>query len=165
MVTFQIKECECTVDDCDADLLASNWELVNSSSKKHRNSKYIRRRRWEHNRVVEQIYLHRAIMARVMGRKLEKQEQVDHIDMNGLNNCRSNLRIATKAENMRNTGKSKRNTSGFKGVSKNGKHGYMAKITQGDKQIYLGTFKTPEAASEAYIAAAKKLFGEFANGG
>lgn len=86
---------------------------------------------------------------------------VDHIDGNGLNNRRSNLRIASCAQNLWNAGKSARNTTGFKGVSRK-KEKYSAKIRVARKLYHLGTFDTPQDAHAAYCAAARKHFGEFA---
>lgn len=163
-VEFEVKGYKCLISDCDADLMEYTWHIIKPSSKKPRNTDYLRRVKWAHNKATG-IYAHREIMSRMIERPLIRGEQVDHIDGNGLNNQRDNLRVATKTENMRNSKRRKNNTSGFKGVSKNGKHGYMAKIAMGKTQIYLGTFTTPEAASEAYIKAAKRLFGDFANGG
>lgn len=83
--------------------------------------------------------------------------------------CRScvnpaHLRLATRAENMHNTGKNSRNTSGFKGVSRNRKRWAAGIVSEGVYR-YLGTFDTPEEAHAAYCVAAKQLHGEFANTG
>lgn len=56
------------------------------------------------------IYMHREILKPILGM------EVDHIDRNGLNNSRANLRICTHAENQRNQSKPKNNKSGVKGV-------------------------------------------------
>ena len=93
-------------------------------------------------------------------------EQIDHIDGNGLNNDVENLRAATNAQNGRNRGAPKHNTSGFKGVSWHKKSNkWQAFIKFGGKQRHLGYLDTPEAAHEAYKAAATKLHKEFANFG
>lgn len=87
--------------------------------------------------------------------------EVDHRDGDGLNNRRSNLRIATTAQNQFNRGRAKHNTSGFKGV-----YIYLgkvrAKITANKKVFQLGRFETPEAAARAYDEAAIRMHGEFA---
>lgn len=102
------------------------------------------------------IIMHREIMG-VTDPKIE----VDHRDGDGLNNVDENLRIATNAQNAFNRGPGKNNTSGFKGVSPEGKK-FIACIHLNYKQIRLGTFSTPEQAARAYDEAAKEHFGEFA---
>ena len=108
-------------------------------------------------------YLHRTILARILGRELVAGEQVDHIDRDPLNNRRENLRLATGSENMRNLVKHKDNTSGYKGVYfHKGTRKWQAKIAVNHKQIHLGLFDTPEAAAAAYDTAALVLHGTFA---
>ena len=87
---------------------------------------------------------------------------VDHIDGNGLNNRRSNLRVCTRSENQRNRKVSKRNKLGLKGVyyCKHNKV-FMASIKSDKKYIKLGQYSTPEQAYEAYCNAAKIYHGEF----
>ena len=90
---------------------------------------------------------------------------VDHIDGNGLNNQRSNLRICTQAQNSCNTAASRsNNTSGYKGVikSKNGKR-WVAQVAFDYRCYKIGTFDTAIEAAQAYDAKAKELHGEFAN--
>ena len=93
-------------------------------------------------------------------------DQVDHI--NGVRNDNRwlNLRQATGSQNMSNQGKPITNTSGFKGVfwNKSAKK-WLAQIGHMNRVIYLGLFTTPEAAHQAYIAAAEKFHGNFANVG
>jgi hypothetical protein len=88
---------------------------------------------------------------------------VDHVDGDGLNNRRSNLRIATRAENNRNAAVRKDNTSGFKGVHwHKGDGRWQAQIRVAGKRIRLGAFDTPEAAHAAYCEAAARYHGAFA---
>ena len=86
---------------------------------------------------------------------------VDHIDQNGLNNRRSNLRLATIAQNMANSGPKKDNRLGLKGVSQKRRR-FMANITHEGKTTYLGLFVNKEDAAEAYRKAAIAIHGEFA---
>ena len=89
--------------------------------------------------------------------------RLDHRDMDPSNNTWSNLREATHDQNLANTGPSKNNTSGFKGVHFYKKYQkYAAEITAYGKNYFLGYFECPEDASEAYAAKAGELFGEFA---
>ena len=89
---------------------------------------------------------------------------IDHIDHNGLNNQRSNLRFCTKSENAMNNQKQKNCTSIYKGVYffKRDKK-WMAHIELNGKQTYLGTFSSEVDAALAYNEKAIELFGEFAN--
>ena len=62
-----------------------------------------------------------------------------------------------------NRGKQKNNSSGFKGVSLDKRCGrWKAEIRKEKKRFYLGYFSTAEIAYTAYLAAAKKLHGNFA---
>jgi hypothetical protein len=89
--------------------------------------------------------------------------QTDHRNGNGLDNRRENLRRCTNSENNRNKGKQCNNKSGFKGVSWDKKdRRWIARIKTDSVYKYLGGFKTPELASEAYKQAAVEFHGEFA---
>ncbi len=89
--------------------------------------------------------------------------QVDHKDGDGLNNRRSNLRIATNAQNCMNQPPPSNNTSGYKGVSYHkARRKWQAKIRVNRKDLYLGLFIDPKDAALAYDAKAKEVFGEFA---
>jgi hypothetical protein len=95
---------------------------------------------------------------------LKTDLQIDHIDGNGLHNWKGNLRPSTQQQNLWNQRINSRNTSGFKGVCRNGKN-WRAAIWLNRKRMHLGTFLTREEAHAAYCEAAKQLFGEFANDG
>lgn len=104
------------------------------------------------------LALHRFLM------KPRKGKEVDHIDGNTLNNTRRNLRVCTKSQNLQNQKLGARNTSGFKGVDIwNGK--YRATIGTKGKKYFLGLYTDPHEAHEAYLEAALRLFGEYANDG
>lgn len=88
---------------------------------------------------------------------------VDHVDGNGLNNTRKNLRVATLSQNMFNRSAATKARSRFKGVThhKNG-GGWQAEIRANRRKYYLGFFKNELDAARAYDAAARELHGEFA---
>lgn len=87
----------------------------------------------------------------------------DHIDGDGLNNRRANLRPATVQQNNCNQGLRVDNTSGYKGVSWDREHnGWRAQVFIDRKAKYLGCFSTAREAARAYNIAARKLHGEFA---
>jgi hypothetical protein len=105
------------------------------------------------------VQMHRLIMNVTLGDKVI----VDHINGDRLDNRRSNLRIATVAQNSRNTRLSRLNSSGYKGVSwRSREQRWMARITRNGKSRYLGYFATAEEAARAYDAAAREAFGSFA---
>jgi hypothetical protein len=88
---------------------------------------------------------------------------VDHINGDGLDNRRANLREATTAQNNQNTARQSNNTSGLKGVTWHKSRGrWRANIQLAGRQRHLGYHDTPEAAARAYDAAARELHGEFA---
>jgi hypothetical protein len=104
---------------------------------------------------------HRAMHRFIMNAKPD--ELFDHIDGNGLNNQKGNLRLATPQQNSWNSrvpriaGKSSR----FKGVSGYG-FTWTASITFHGTATNLGRFSSQEAAARAYDKAAIECFGEFA---
>jgi len=89
-------------------------------------------------------------------------DRIDHIDGNGLNNRLANLREATHAENLRNRGKQKNNSSGFKGVYWDRRGGkWRAQIMLNNRMKSLGSFETKEAAHDSYCAACAAFHGKF----
>lgn len=88
---------------------------------------------------------------------------LNHRDTVRSNNRFDNLRPATRAQNCQNTGISKANTSGFKGVCYNRTAGkWQSQIRKDGKRTYLGLFGTAEEAHAAYCRAATEMHGEFA---
>lgn len=102
------------------------------------------------------VYLHRHILG------LTGEMQADHIDCDGLNNRRANLRPASHLENQRNCRLSIRNTSGVKGVYfSRPTRKWVAQIRTGGGVKRLGSYETIEAASAAYAAASQQHHGDF----
>lgn len=116
----------------------------------------------------KQIAMHRQIL----GLPQSRVPLVDHKDGNGLNNRRSNIRLATWSQNQHNkSARRSGHSSQYKGVSRN-KHlvklwsAYIANGQVGASgragTRFLGSFATEEEAARAYDAAALASFGEYA---
>lgn len=142
-----------TVDEDDGDLAQHQWYPAKKNGKV-----YVWRKSTGGSTANKTtIHLHRVIMERVLDRKLDSKEQVDHEDLNPLNNCRSNLRLATPAQNLAN--KPPLALSGYKGVGvRNGGEYFTATFNKKS----LGCYRTIEEAGAVYNAAAFAHFGEFA---
>lgn len=87
---------------------------------------------------------------------------LDHANGIPSDNRIKNLRIADQHQNVANSPVRVNNKCGVKGVIATPEGTWKANIRVRGKQIYLGTFKTKEAAGKAYQEAAEKHFGEFA---
>lgn len=126
-------------------------------AQKSRHTIYARRRLPVASGKGNIVYMHRVIVGAKQG------EQVDHINGDGLDNRRENLRLCTHTENVRNARVRKDNTSGYKGVCwhKRDKK-WRAAIRINGKPMWLGYYISKEEAARAYDEAAIKHFGEFA---
>lgn len=108
-------------------------------------------------RVGTTEYLHRDVVS-ARGAVI-----VDHVNRDGLDNRRVNLRLTNKQGNSANRGLQKNNTSGFRGVRKQSRaNTWTAEIQVDGCRRYLGSFRTAAEAAHAYDAAAAEAFGEFA---
>ncbi len=105
------------------------------------------------------IKIHKLIMKEWSGKI------IDHIDHNGLNNMRDNLRVATSKQNSRNAVMPKNNTTGFKGVRRRSQREglYVVMIEVDGKAVYGGCFKNIYKAANKYNELAIKHFGDFAS--
>lgn len=139
------------VDDEDYE----NLSLFKWSAHKSNNKIYAIRNAKINNKKVT-IRMHAQIMS---------SSYIDHIDENGLNNQKSNLRKASKSQNGSNVGKRQKPCSSkFKGVSwSKQKNKWQVRICIQYKETNLGLFENEIDAAKAYDAKAKELFGEFAN--
>jgi len=112
------------------------------------------------------LYLHRLIMGLS---NAPRSVFVDHIDGNGLNNYKTNLRVTNNTGNQRNRHKSlsAKTSSTYKGIYYNNTNKeskpWTAQITLSGKWKYLGCYKTQEEAALAYNNAAIEHFGQYAN--
>lgn len=108
---------------------------------------------------LKMILMHRLVLSRKLGR--EDFELTDHIDGNGLNNCRDNLRSATRKENGENRKRANKNnsSSGIRGVywNKNARK-WQAAISHNGKYIHLGMFDDIIKAEKAVVVARNDLF-------
>ena len=117
-------------------------------------------RGYRYVRIDKVMYLaHRLIWLRETGRE---DCNLDHINRNKADNRLCNLREATRMQNNANRVMPKKSglPRGVRRVTRS--KTYEASIKVNYRQIYLGSFKTPEEAGEAYCKAARQHFGEFA---
>lgn len=112
-----------------------------------------------HGLTNKTIRMHRVIMG-IEDRSI----LVDHIDHNGLHNCRSNIRVATPGQNCANVRAHKGGTSEYLGVSWNKQNNKWRVVIQKDrKQIRLGHFIDEQEAALCYNKKAIEIHGDFAN--
>lgn len=118
---------------------AGNWYAISGCSPK--------------SRGTGRKYMHKMI--------LQTEDRVDHIDGNGLNNRRNNLRITTLAQNNRN--RRPQNGATLKGAYWHKKKKlWHARISVNNRDVFLGYFDNQIDAVRAYDQAALKYYGEFA---
>ncbi len=104
------------------------------------------------------LIMHRMIM------NTPKDMHTDHINGNGLDNRRKNLRICTSMQNSWNSRTAKNNKSGYKGVCFiKYRNKYKAQICHNRKIVFLGYFTQKADAAIAYNNASKIFHGAFSN--
>lgn len=149
------KGCVALVDDEDYEYL-NQWKWhtqLNSRTDAVYASRDIRI-----NGVSKKVLMHRQIMG-----VSDPEILIDHIDHNGLNNTKANLRPCTKRQNQKNMSSHKGSSSKFVGVSwRPNRNKFRARIFDG-KEISLGHFDSEIEAAKAYNEAALRIHGEFAN--
>jgi hypothetical protein len=140
------------VDDSDYDLLSQyNWQ----ASVRPSGTVYATRK----GRVgdPQTVQMHRQIL------KAPTDREVDHIDGDGLNNCRSNLRLCTRSQNARNVPGWPNSLSLRKGVYWSESHKkWESRIMANHRSYSLGYFDTIGKSAYAYNLAADICHGEFA---
>lgn len=139
------------VDDADFDLV-SGWKWFAVVGKK---SFYAVRTVNISKRSKLRVAMHRFLAGAHDG------DVVDHIDGNGLDNRRSNLRVCSARDNARNI-RARAGSSRFKGVSFHRGVGKWQAYVAAEGQRYLGVFDNEIDAALAHDEAARALHGEFA---
>jgi hypothetical protein len=139
---------EVLIDDEDYEILLQNgWYCTKAG-----NTYYLRNDSF----FIKRTYFHRLIL------NCPKNKVIDHINGNGLDNRKENLRICDKQQNHFNSQKGSGYTSKYLGVSwDKAKNLWRASIMVNRKTLYLGRFKSEELAASAYNEASKKYFKEF----
>lgn len=140
---------EILVDESDYEkLIKYRWHIHNGKG----NTKYART-------LVDRkkgVYMHRMILS-IDNRKI----CVDHINGNGLDNRRCNIRTVTNSQNNMNRFKAKNKYKGIHYDKWSGR--WQAFIGCNGSMKHLGRYNTAEEAAIAYNKSAKELFGEYAN--
>lgn len=149
-------DCLALVDDEDYESLQGhNWKLW----RRHKKKKLYAGAYTTVDGKRKAIAMHAFIM------NAKKGDIIDHVDGDGLNNTRANLRFCNQSGNSANRLMSSNNTSGYKGVAfhkRRKSNQWEARTKLNKKQIHIGYFSNPEDAARAYDAKAIELFGEFA---
>lgn len=126
-------------DDAHKSLAQFNWHALRQP-----NTFYAARNVMRGGKRVT-IWMHREINCTPAG------SVTDHINGDGLDNRRANLRAATHQENMVNCARWKLSSSKYRGVSwHKGNSNWLAQITVDYKNIYIGAYQTEEEARTAY---------------
>ena len=103
------------------------------------------------------ISMHRQIM----GLKYGDTRMVDHINHNGTDNRKENLRLCDNSKNFQNQISRRAKYKGINFMPKLGK--WRARICLNRKQVHIGLYLTDIEAAQAYDREAKKIFKEFAH--
>nr|WP_314586609.1 HNH endonuclease [uncultured Pseudomonas sp.] len=155
MPSITIAGREVLFDEKDAALvLGFRWSVRVSN-----NTAYVQRLLYEGGKYCGYESLHRRIM------QCPEGMVVDHINGDGLDNRRANLRICLQRQNLMNRRIHCNNRSGFKGVYHDPSctlRPWRAEIRANGKKVRLGFFADPEDAHKAYLNAAARLHGDFA---
>lgn len=139
------------VDDEDFDrVMARRWQAKPAKHKRAEQKTWYAQTQFNRKTVL----MHRWILG------VQPGQEVDHINRNGLDNRRSNLRICSKSENNANRGFYDPK-SGFRGVYVQGRR-FVARISINGVRVHLGIYADEISAAKAYDEAAKRQYGQFA---
>jgi len=144
---------EAIIDASDATLVGQyNWQIKHCL-----NTKYASRVVCIGGGKTTSQAMHRLIT------NADDDDKIDHVNSDGLDNRRANLRPATHAQNQFNRRNLTKSFSGVRGVDyMKSARKWRARITVGGKSKFLGLFDNKECAKKAYQSAAKELHGDFA---
>lgn len=107
--------------------------------------------------------LHRVIASAAFGDGALTGMEIDHVNRNGLDNRRDNLRIVTRSQNMCNAKPRKMSASGYRGVTwSKAKSKWLAQIQLHGKKRHVGFYDDPKEAADAYERARAELHGGYA---
>lgn len=147
------------VDPEDADLAQFRWY---AQVRRHRHGTVYAIRR------ATRELLHRVILERKLGHSLSQAMFTDHVNGNGLDNRRENLRPATQSQNLANsrmhlTHGKRPKSSKYRGVCwARDKGKWIANISKDGRVVHIGHFEDETEAARAFDQAARELHGEFA---
>lgn len=147
------------MDDADYALVSKfKWHIMeNDTGQRYAASGHYIGKQPDGRYRTETIRMHRLILGLT-----DPEVFVDHIDGDGLNNRRENLRVCAGEHNGMNRRKLKITSSRYKGVSRYG-GSWRARIMLKKKAYYLGAFRSEQKAAAVYNKWARRLHGEFAN--
>ncbi|KAB0573417.1 HNH endonuclease [Brucella pituitosa] len=156
----QVSICECG-NHCFSEITKGYTVIVSPED-----AKFLDRNRWSSKIDKHSVYAQRSALGKTVRLHREIMRPtaghlVDHINGNGLDNRRTNLRIATHAQNSVNRINFRKSKSGFVGVYRE-KNRWRATINTERGHINLGSYVTPEEAAKVRDAAAYAKYGEFA---
>jgi hypothetical protein len=143
------------VDDDDFEKLAGYKWAAMKNGRNFYASRTVKLKDGRHRQV--NIQMHRKIL------NAPKDALVDHINHNGLDNRRANLRFVTSRQNSWNVRKRHGCSSKYKGVHLQKRDGkWLANIICRGERFYLGCFDDEQSAAKAYDEKAKQLFKDYA---
>lgn len=144
---------EAVIDAADVSLVADRFWLVRISGQ----TGYAQSADYSTGKC-KTLLLHRVLLG------APDEFLVDHIDGDGLNNRRANLRLCNRSQNAQNRAAPSHSSSGIKGVCWNARdQRWRAHIQVSPTlRLHLGNFLSKDAAAAAYAAAAVKYHGDFA---
>lgn len=137
------------VDDEDSELAQYAWSVQVTKG----DEKAYRKENRKHN-----VYLHRAVLERKLGRKIATGKVAIILDHNPLNCTRANLVEGTRSQ-ANHLGRREYGRVGYRGVQRHPNGTYVAYIHVNNKNINLGYFETPEIAYEKRKKAEEENFG------